>query len=119
MPKSFRSRCYWLSARLALGLLLCAHPLSAQTAPHTLSGVVTDAHHEPLRGAVVTLENEVTESVVTYLTDRSGAYVFKHVNDATDYRFWATYRGTRSRTKHISQFSSKVSPTVNLVIKLP
>jgi len=101
---------------LAMGLV--AGGASAQTQYLTLSGTVMDRQHEPLRGAVVEVQNVGMKSVSSYITDRTGHYSFKRLDAGQDYSFWATYRGKRSRVKSLSMYGDKKAPVVNLVIRL-
>ncbi len=93
------------------------HGLHAQQVERDLFGVVEDGHHEPLRGAVVYLENSSSHSVVTYLTDRSGHFSFKRISADTDYDLWAIFRGQQSKRKNISQFDTHPDRAVTLTIK--
>jgi hypothetical protein len=104
---------------LAVGLLLNDSTLFAQETLRNLSGTVTDEHHEPLRGAIVEVENEHTSSVASYITDRTGHYSFKRLDGNTDYKLWTTFRGQRSRAKTLSQFNVKPDPTIDFVLRLP
>jgi len=65
-----------------------------------LSGTVTDHQHEPLKGAVVQVENDVTMGVVSYITSRDGKYSFKRLDGDTDYRLWSTSVGTNPRCEN-------------------
>ena len=105
----------WL---LFAGCLLCSVQTLAQTQFRSLSGTVTDKQHEPLRGAVVEVENLGDQEVQSFLTDKDGRYNFKRLDGNTDYSFWATYRSHRSRTRGISKFNGKSDVVVNLTIKL-
>ena len=91
--------------------------LEGQPALRDLVGAVQDEHHEPLRGAVVYLENEATHSVVTYITDRTGRFTFKRIQTDVDYDVWAIYRGQDSKRKTLSQFNTHPDPSITLVIK--
>jgi hypothetical protein len=93
---------------------------AAQDVPaRTLTGTVTDAgSHEPLRGAVVQLQNVATNEIVSYLSDPDGHYRFLHLDANTDYRVFADYRDHRSHSHFISKFSSKSDLVVNLPIEL-
>ncbi len=102
---------------IAAGLLLCAPYMFGQHTFRNLAGTVTDRHHEPLKGAVIQVHNESTESVASYITGRSGRYSFKRLDGNTDYRVWATYQGHRSRSKDLSSFDSNQEKVINLVIK--
>ncbi|WP_158792031.1 carboxypeptidase-like regulatory domain-containing protein [Granulicella sp. L60] len=99
------------------GLLLFAAPLSGQPTVRNLTGTVQDRHHEPLKGAIVEIENEDTKGVVSYITDRNGRYSFKRLEGEADYRIWFTYRGHRSKIRQLSQFDGRHDATINLVIK--
>ena len=103
---------------LAAGLVLWAGPACAQPSFRHLSGTVVDPQHEPLKGAVVEVENLGDKSVQSFLTDQAGHYDFKRLDGNADYSFWAQYRGHKSRTRSLSKFSSKMTPVVTLTIKL-
>jgi len=100
------------------GWLLVAGAAWGQMTPRSLTGTVVDGAHEPLRGAVVQVENVKTESVVTLLTDRAGHFSFKRLVSGTDYKYFATYRGHRSKTRRLGMFDSKADETVSLTVKL-
>ena len=106
---------------LAAGLALCLIPaaLTGQDPTRTLTGTVVDRQHEPLRGAVVQLQNQAgAGTVISYITGADGAYTFKRLDPGTDYKFWAAYRGHKSRSKTLSHFDMKPNKVVTLVIKL-
>ena len=99
------------------GLLFC--PVAfAQSSTRTITGTVQDRQHEPLRGAIVQVQNEANNSLVTYITERAGHYSFKRLSGETDYHLWATFRGHESRHKELSHFDSKQDKTIVLVIRL-
>ncbi len=97
---------------------LLSLPLFAQQATtlRTLSGTVTDTSHEPLRGAVVELQNPAANTVVTYLTDTNGHYLFKRLNSDTDYRLWVVFRGHHTPVRSISKFDSHTAKVINFKI---
>ena len=104
---------------LVASLTLSAMPASpAQDVYRQLTGVVTDRGNEPLKGAIVEVENENTKSVVSYITDREGRFDFKRLREDTDYVIWATYRGTRSKSRELSHFNGKDHPEFKFVIRL-
>lgn len=107
-----------LSTATAVALALATRSLFAQETTRDLHGTVTDRHHEPLRGAVVQLENETTHSVISYLTGRSGQYSFKRIGGDTDYEVWATYHGVRSKQRELDRFGVKHTPRIDLVVDL-
>src|ERR1700722_219092 len=100
-----------------MALLLGGTPMSGQPTLRNLTGTVHDRHHEPLKGAVVEIENENTKSVISYITDRSGRYSFRRIDGEVDYRVWFTYRGQRSKIRELSQFDSHQNATIDLVVK--
>lgn len=103
---------------LLCGMLLGGALVRAQQLGRTLTGTVTDRHHEPLAGAIVQVHSETTLTVVSYIADRDGRYVFKHLSPDDDYDVFATYRGGRSKARRLSKFDSKVDREFHLVIRL-
>ena len=99
-------------------MLLGGAPVRAQQMGRTLTGIVTDRHHEPLAGAIVQVHSESTLTVVSYIADRDGHYVFKHLSPDDDYDVFATYRGVRSKARRLSKFDSKPDRELHLVIRL-
>ena len=75
-----------------------------------------DRHREPLAGAVVMVHSETTLSVESYITDRSGRYIFKHLSPDDDYDVFATYRGVRSKSRRLGRYDSKITRDFRLVI---
>ncbi len=111
----------WRAARALLAgaaLLLSSSELLAQRHYRDLEGTVRDRHQEPLKGAVVQVENQNTHSVLSYLTDQSGRYSFMRLQSDTDYSVCATYRGRRSKTKTLSLFDMRPAKKIDLVVKL-
>ena len=113
--------------RLALGLLLSLLPMSATPAQplqmgghsvRTLTGTVTDPHHEPLKGAVIKLQVGDTSNITTYITGPDGRYIFKRLDGNVDYKVWATFRGIKSRERELDKFNSKKNPEIDLMIDL-
>jgi hypothetical protein len=107
-------------ARIAVAVALtlgCSTALAfAQPAQRSLSGTVTDPHHEPLKGAVVQLHNDVTDTVVSYITGRSGHYQFLHLSN-DDYHVWAKFRDHKSKAREFSTFDSHPSKVINLTVE--
>jgi hypothetical protein len=102
---------------MTIGSLLFAPSAPGQPTFRNLTGTVQDRHHEPLKGAIVEIENEDTKSIISYITDRSGRYSFKRLKGEADYRVWSTYRGQRSKVREFSQFNNQHNSTINLVVK--
>jgi hypothetical protein len=106
-----------VAVSVAMVYLLYPAPMSGRPTLRNLTGTVHDRHHEPLKGAVVEIENENTKSVLSYITDRNGRYSFKRIDGEVDYRVWFTYRGQRSKVRELSQFDSHQNAAIDLVIK--
>jgi hypothetical protein len=108
-------------ALLACGVVLCwvgtASPQMKAASLRTISGVITDDGHEPLRGAVVELENPANHEIVSYLTGEDGRYTFKRVDSHTDFQLWATFRGRKSAVHTISMYDSHLQKVINIVCK--
>jgi hypothetical protein len=77
---------------LMLGALPVAAQMPTQATQRTLSGIVTDTNHEPIRGAVVELRNESSDALMTYITEANGTYNFKRLDGNTDYTVWVVFR---------------------------
>ena len=95
-----------------------AAPSQPMIATRTLTGSVLDRQKEPLKGAIVEVENESTNTIVSYLTDASGNFSFKRLSADTDYRVTATYRGHKTKPRELSHFSSNPAPVLKFIIKL-
>jgi len=102
---------------LMLGALPVAAQMPTQTTLRTLSGVVTDTNHEPIRGAVVELRDESSRALMTYITDASGTYNFKRLDGNTDYVVWVVFRGRHSPSHPISKFDSHMAKVINFTIR--
>jgi hypothetical protein len=98
---------------LAATLLNLSIYAQQATPSRTLTGTVTDNSHEPLRGAIVELQNPANNTVVTYLTDVDGRYIFKRLNSESDYRVWVVFRGYHTPTRSISKFDSHPAKVIN------
>lgn len=108
-----------LGGAMAVHVTLFATAAEAQQADslRTVSGVVEDDHHEPLRGAVVELENPTTHVITSYITTDDGKYFFRRLDSHADYNVWATFRGHRSNIGHVSMYDSHAEKVLNLVCK--
>ncbi len=89
----------------------------AQPSVRSLSGDITDAGHEPIRGAVVELRNTTTNLIVTYITDERGHYSFKRLDGNADYEVWVQFRGNRSPTRSISKFDSHMVKVIDFTVR--
>lgn len=102
-------------------LALAAAPFAGQytRAPlRTISGTVTDAGQEPLRGAVVLMEAADTLAIQSYQTNELGEYHFRNMRSDCDYTLWATYRGNRSKTHGVGKFDHTLDRTIPITVVL-
>jgi len=81
-------------------------------------GTVTDKDGHVLAGAVVQLRNSATLQIRSYITQSDGEYHFELLSTDVTYKVQATYKGTHSRSKAVSRFSSRTLVTIDLVIDL-
>ncbi len=108
-------------AAFALTLVWTSIPAHAQytrNPARTISGTVTDASKEPLRGAVVQVEAADTLAIQSYITDKQGTYNFRELRSDIDYTLWAMFRGSRSKTYSIGKFDKQLDRTIPITIVL-
>jgi hypothetical protein len=91
--------------------------MPAQTASRVVFGIVTDQHREPLRGAIVQIDDQENKVVFSYVTDLSGGFMFRRLNSSDDYRIWATRKSHRSKVVHLSPFDKHQSRPLNLIVR--
>ena len=105
----------------AAALLMAKLPSQAQytRAPErAITGTVQDTSHEPLRGAVVQMEEAGSMVIRSYVTDERGEYHFRNVSSSSDFTLWATFRGNKSKTFGISKFDHTLDRVIPLEIVL-
>jgi hypothetical protein len=83
----------------------------------TISGTVTDSGHEPIRNAIVELENPANHEVISFITAADGHYIFNRLDSHTDFQVWATFRGHKSVVHNISMYDSHMDKVINIVCK--
>lgn len=99
----------------ALAMLLACMPGAfAQT--RVLRGSVTDGG-EPVRGAVVRIEDLGTLQVRSYITQRDGQYHFAGLSTEVDYQVWATREDKQSGKKILSKFNTAAQATIDLKLE--
>ncbi|SEB84185.1 carboxypeptidase-like regulatory domain-containing protein [Terriglobus roseus] len=86
--------------------------------PRNITGTVHDGGNEPLRGAVVQVEQEGTMVIQSYVTDERGTYRIRNLSSNSDYQVWATFRGHHSKHFDISKFDKQADRDIALVIDL-
>ena len=112
------SRAHRRSVLIAFALCLSPALALAQNTVRNLSGTITDPEHEPLKGAVVQIENQTTHSVVSYITTETGRYSFKRLSGDTDYSVSVSFRGHQSKAKTLSFFDTHPNPNLDFVLRL-
>jgi hypothetical protein len=83
----------------------------------TLSGTITDPHHEPLRGAVVELQEGDSANIVSYVTGEDGRYHFLRLKGNQDYSVWAKFRTRESKHRSVSKFADKTEQVVDFELE--
>lgn len=96
--------------------LLCTAADKNVSQSRLLTGQVTDHSEAPLPNAVVYLKNTKTLAVKTFITDEKGNYRFPELSPNVDYQVYAEFHGTKSDTKTLSSFDSRLRPVINLKI---
>jgi len=89
-----------------------AHCLSAQNNKgeaqlRTVHGTAIDKDDNPVPSSVVYLVNVKTQSIITRITDSSGAYRFSGLDPNVDYEIHAEHENLTSPTRTISSFDSR------------
>ena len=116
-----RTNRFWCCIAVAL---LMTHPAALQggqytrTPLRTITGTVTDAGQEPLRGAVVQIEAADTLVIQSYETSETGAYHFRNLRSDCDYTLWATFRGNRSKTHGLGKFDHHLDRDIPITVVL-
>ena len=100
------------------GFLPCfgakARPLT-----RSVSGTVTDQNGNPVKGAIVLIENTALLRIRSYITQNDGEYHFSGLYWDVDYRLKAKCDGAKGPTKTLSQFDSRDSKVINLKVRGP
>jgi len=82
-----------------------------------VDGGVNDKAGAAIPGAVVYLKNIKTLSVTTFICAADGKFHFGQLSQDEDYELWAELNGKRSKSKHISSFSSQNKFNFSLTIE--
>lgn len=82
----------------------------------TVHGTTVDKDDNPVPSSVVYLLNVKTQSIITRITDDSGAYRFSGLDPNVDYEVHAEHDDLTSATRTISSFDSRRD--IEVVLKL-
>lgn len=79
--------------------------------------MVSESGGEPVKGAVVKLEDTKSEQIRTYITDGDGGYHFSGLSTNVDYLIHAEHEGRSSGAKRLSTFDSRKDAIENLKLR--
>ncbi|HXW61028.1 MAG TPA: carboxypeptidase-like regulatory domain-containing protein [Candidatus Acidoferrales bacterium] len=82
----------------------------------TVHGTVIDKDDNPVASSVVYLLNVKTQSIITRITDGSGAYRFSGLDPNVDYEVHAEHNDLTSSTRTVSSFDTRRD--IEVVLKL-
>jgi hypothetical protein len=82
----------------------------------TVHGTTVDKDDNPVSSTVVYLLNVKTQSIITRITDGSGAYRFSGLDPNVDYEVHAEHNDLTSPTRTVSSFDSRRD--IEVVLKL-
>jgi len=82
----------------------------------TVHGTTVDKDDNPVPSSVVYLFNVKTQSIITRITDASGAYRFSGLDPNVDYEVHAEHNELTSSTRTISSFDSRRD--IEVILKL-
>ncbi len=90
----------------------------AQRGPavRTVEGKVESKAGEPIKGAVVYLKDDHSQSVRSAISGDGGVYRFVQLAQSTDYEIWAQVDDKRSKSRTISSFDSRPGFNFTLTI---
>ena len=105
-----------LMAALALGMMLSGSFAGVQPSAfaqargpvqRTVEGKVETKGGAPIKGAVVYIQDDRSQSVRSAISAADGSFRFVQLSQNTDYEIWAQSEGKKSKSKSISSFDSK------------
>ena len=110
----------------AFMVFFCALSLSAQDKSQdkkhssqlkTVRGVVQDKSDNPVQSAVVFLKDTHSNQVRSNITNDRGEYRFSGLDPNAEYELYAEKDGTKSQTRNISSFESRMDIVLNLKLQ--
>jgi hypothetical protein len=103
-------------AAAALLIAVCAGSQSAGTRSRSVSGTVRDNDGEPIRGAIVQIQNMMTLNVRSYITKKGGKYHFDGLYSNVDYRLRVERHSLFGPEKTLSRLDSRKNVRIDLTI---
>lgn len=92
-------------------------PDAKSASERPVTGVVTDAQGNPVKGALVQLKDLRTKKTRSVITRDKGEYTFSGLSKTVDYEVTAVFNDHSSAPHNLTTFDSRPRPVVNLQIK--
>jgi len=92
---------------MSLATSVSAQDNKTEAQLRTVHGTTVDKDDNPVASSVVYLVNVKTQSIITRITDNSGAYRFSGLDPNVDYEVHAEHDDLTSPTRTISSFDSR------------
>ncbi len=106
----------WCLLLVAPALGHSAQDKKAEAQLRTVHGSIVDKDDNPVATSVVYLLNLRTQSIITRITDDTGAYRFSGLDPNVDYEIHAEHDDLVSATRTISSFDSRRD--IEVILKL-
>jgi len=115
MPKTILALLGWLL--LSVTLSGQNKPLNANPDVRSVHGIVSDNGDNPVKGAVVYLEDTKTLQIRSFISGGDGEYHFAGLSANVDYKVHAEREDHSSATKTLSSFNSKKDAVIDLKLR--
>jgi hypothetical protein len=91
--------------------------VAAGAEPWTIRGTVVDENDNPVKGAIVKIENKARLYIRSYITQEDGSFHFSGLNRNIDYSVRARKNKQWSSRTYLSRFRSRDEPTITLRLR--